>query len=73
MMSGHLGRPRALEVVCLRRFHDYRCRHCRRKMFHGLAGRQTLDGFLGALLDLDEFLWLTGGLVLELECLGYFQ
>jgi hypothetical protein len=72
MMSGHLGRPRALEVVHLRRFHDYRRRHSRRKMFHGLAGRRTLDGFLGALLDLDDFLRLTGGLVLEMECLGHF-
>ena len=73
MMLGHLGRPRALEVVRLRRFRDYRCRHCRRKMFHGLAGRRTLDGFLGVLLDLDDVLWLTGRLVLELECLGHFQ
>ncbi len=73
MMSGHLGRPRALEVVRLRRFHDYRRRHCRRKMFHGLAGRQTLDGFFGALLVFHDVLRLTGRLVLELACLGYFQ
>ena len=56
MMLGHLGRPRALEVVRLRRFHDYRRCHCRRKMIHGLVGRQTLDGFLGALLYLDDIL-----------------
>ncbi len=68
MMLGHQGRPRALEVVRLCRFHD-----CRRKIFHGLAGRRTLDGFLGALLDLDDVLRLKGRLVLELECLGHFQ
>ncbi len=73
MMFGHLGRPRALEVVRLRHFHDCCRRHCRRKMFHGLAGRQTLDGFLGALLDLGDVLRLTERLVLELECLGHFQ
>ncbi len=56
MMLGHQGRPRALEVVRLRRFHDYRRCHCRRKMIHGLVGRQTLDGFLGALLYLDDIL-----------------
>jgi hypothetical protein len=42
-------------------------------MFHGMAGRQTLDGFLGALLVLDDVLRLTGRLVLEMECLGHFQ
>ncbi len=73
MMSGHLGRPRELEVVRLRRFHDYRRRHCRRKMFHGLAGRRTLEGFLGALLVLNDVLRLMERLVLELECLGHFQ
>ncbi len=73
MMSGHLGRPRALEVVCLCRFYDYRRCHCRRKIFHGLAGRRTLDGFLGVLLVLNDVLRLTGRLVLELECLGHFQ
>ena len=73
MMSGHLGRPREFEVVCHRCFHHHRRRHCCRKMFHGLAGRRTLDGFLGALLDLDDVLRLTGGLVLGLECLGHFQ
>ncbi len=31
-----------------------------------------LDGFLGALLVLNEFLRLTERLVLELECLGHF-
>ncbi len=72
MMLGHLRRPRALEVVRLCGFHDCRCRHCRRKMFHGLVGRRTLDGFLGALLDLDDFLRLTEGLVLEMECLRHF-
>ncbi len=72
MMLGHLGRSRALEVVRLCCFHDCRCRHCCRKMFQGLAGRQTLDGFLGALLDLDDVLRLTGRLVLEMECLGHF-
>ena len=72
MMSGHLGRPRGLEVVRLCCFHDYcRC-HCCQKMFHGMAGRQTLDGFLGALLDLNDILRLTGHLVLEVECLGHF-
>ena len=73
MMLGHQGRPRALEVVRLCRFHDCRRCHCRRKMFHGLAGRRTLDGFLGALLDLGDALRLTGRLVLELECLGRFR
>ncbi len=72
-MLGHQGRPRALEVVRLCRFHDCRRRHCRGKMFHGLAGRRTLDGFLGALLDLGDVLRLMGRLVLELECLGHFQ
>ena len=72
MMSGHLGRPRGLEVVCLCCFHDRRCCHCCQKMFHGLAGRQTLDGFLGALLVLNDVLRLTGRLVLEVECLGHF-
>ena len=42
-------------------------------MFHGLAGRRTLDGFLGALLDLNDVLRSTGRLLLELECLGYLQ
>jgi hypothetical protein len=28
-------------------------------MFHGLAGRRTLDGFLGALLVLNDGFWLT--------------
>jgi hypothetical protein len=41
-------------------------------MFHGLAGRQTLDGFLGALLDLDDVFRFTVRLVLEMECLGHF-
>jgi hypothetical protein len=55
MMSGHLGRPRGLKVVCHCHFHDHRCQ----KMFHGLAGRRTLDGFLGALLVLNDGFWLT--------------
>ena len=54
-------------MVRLCRFHDCSCRLCRKKMFHGLAGRRTLYGFLGALLDLDGVLWLTGRLVLEIE------
>ena len=45
--------------------------HCCQKMFHGLAGRQTLDG-LGVLLVLNDGLWLIGRLVLMLECLGFF-
>ncbi len=52
-------------------FHDHCQRHCCQKMFHGLAGRQTLGGFLGALLVLNDGLWLTDCLVLELECLGH--
>ena len=72
MMSGHLARPRGLEVVCPRCFYDHRRRHCRRKLFHGLAGRRALDGFLGALLGLNDVLRLTGRLVLEVECLGHF-
>ncbi len=37
MMSGHLGRPRELEVVHLCCFHDHRHCHCRKKWFGGLA------------------------------------
>ncbi len=59
MMSGHLRRSRELEVVRHRRFQEHRRRHCRRKMFHGLAaGRRTLGGFLGALLVLHDGLRL---------------
>ena len=72
MMSGHLGRPREFEVVHLCHFHDHRCCHCCQKLFHAMAGRQTLDGFLGVLLVLNDVLRLTGRLVLELECLGHF-
>jgi hypothetical protein len=42
-------------------------------MFHGLAGRRTLDGFLGASLVLQDGLPLTERLVLEMECLGHFR
>ena len=45
--------------------------HCCQKMFHGLAGRQTLDGF-GVLLVLNDGLWLIGCLELMLECSGFF-
>ena len=42
------------------------------KIFHGLAGRQTLGGFPGTLMVLNDGLWLMERLVLVLECLGHF-
>jgi hypothetical protein len=66
-------RPNELEVVCLCCFLDCCRHHCCQKMFHGLAGRQMLGGFLGMLLVLNDGLWLTERLVLVLECLGHFR
>ena len=70
MMSGHLGRPRELEVVHLCCFHDHRHCHCRK---NGLAGWQMLDGFLCALLVLNDVLCLTERLVVlwVVEFLGH--
>jgi hypothetical protein len=37
-------------------------------MFHGLAGWQTFGGFLGALLVLNDGLWLMEHLLLVFTC-----
>ncbi len=67
MMSGHLGIPRVLEVVCHCCCLYCHWRHCQQKIFYGLASRQMLGGFLGALMVLNGGLPLTERLVLELE------
>ena len=41
------------------------------KIFHGLAGRQTLGGFPGTLMVLNDGLWLMERLVLVLESWGH--
>ncbi len=66
MMSGHLERPRELEVVCHGCFYDHCWHHCCSIMFHGLAGSCVLGGFLGALLVLNDGLRLAERLALEL-------
>ena len=62
MMSGHLGKLREFEAVRLRHCHCHCPGHRHPKMFHGLAGKRTLDGFPGKCSISKEGRRLTGRL-----------